>query len=890
MPPLRPAAVLALAPLVLLVAPASAESACGAGCGPRGYCNEDEAQCVCQYGWEGTPCAPVHTACWPDPAIVPEASPNEDFLIDKGVLLPCECLRQLEGTHNGKGPLGHPDRNMQPKLRDGLMCLHPDVNAAAATGLPAPQPANFTNPELDKILGGSREPPPADSGVAAFCWNKYRDQGVKAEKLSWSDVFSTSKDPRPCHHGAPKPDALLAPPSACPKSCSGNGYCKRRGNGPDAECVCMPGSTGGDCSGGECTADANMCINSCSGNGDCHGRFCRCHEGWFGIDCSMQKRVGPPKAAPSTKQLKVFVYDLPGWVSRSKPCNFGRCSAHCGDWIYSSNIFFLQQLLRDSRVLTHDPEEATLFYAPLMPYAYSGNVGSPVGHLMATKDWVEKAYPYYGRRGGKDHIWWVVGDRHTCQVPKEMRSGVIVGHWGNHWGKYGEGPQACVDIWKDVVAPPLSPMSVGGSRGVGTHQIKAANDAREVYGSGYPDAVANPGKRHVIAFFAGSMGFDRDKHAGKDNPCFWVKPGNDFDNDHCRDLYGQGVRSALYNEYGTRKDWNIHLHGYGHGEYTDRIRSAKFCVDAAGHGFSTRIVDYVANGCIPVVVATNVSWPFQHDIPYSEFGLHFNKADIPKIAGVLEGHTPEMLAEKQEGLKRWHKRLLWDPEYGEAYQQALEALAVRAKRQGLLEEATIGDAKVVEAAAEEKEEAKEEEKEEEKEEAKEEEQLPAKETLPGEPTPPDEEAKAGGEPAPAEDGPAEAPAAPAYGTSGLVPADYDYDTNGGWDEYGDYEYVEDDDIIPEDDDLEAVDDYELDYMLTDYMELGPQAPIPRRTGERGGRLVHRTTRVKRQVHVVVEPGQSWVTAAGVLKVGALAAALGLFVLYHRRRASPRRRS
>ncbi len=35
------------------------------------------------------------------------------------------------------------------------------------------------------------------------------------------------------------------------------------------------------------------CASQCSGHGECILGFCKCHEGWYGADCS-RKRAGQP--------------------------------------------------------------------------------------------------------------------------------------------------------------------------------------------------------------------------------------------------------------------------------------------------------------------------------------------------------------------------------------------------------------------------------------------------------------------------------------------------------------------------------------------------------------------------------------------------------------------
>jgi hypothetical protein len=55
---------------------------------------------------------------------------------------------------------------------------------------------------------------------------------------------------------------------------------------------------------------------------------------------------------------------------------------YLGWWI------FLQRLLKDDAVLTHDPYEANLFYVPALTYYYSGNTGEAGEHIRVVTQWV----------------------------------------------------------------------------------------------------------------------------------------------------------------------------------------------------------------------------------------------------------------------------------------------------------------------------------------------------------------------------------------------------------------------------------------------------------------------------------------------------------------------
>ncbi len=63
-----------------------------------------------------------------------------------------------------------------------------------------------------------------------------------------------------------------------------NGWCMVDQPGPEGSCDnCMVDNLAGPfCD----TVKEAYCVNQCSGHGECNLGFCKCHEGWYGNDCS----------------------------------------------------------------------------------------------------------------------------------------------------------------------------------------------------------------------------------------------------------------------------------------------------------------------------------------------------------------------------------------------------------------------------------------------------------------------------------------------------------------------------------------------------------------------------------------------------------------------------
>ena len=123
-----------------------------------------------------------------------------------------------------------------------------------------------------------------------------------------------------------------------------------------------------------------------------------------------------------------------------------------------------------------------------------------------------------------------------------------------------------------------------------------------------------------------------------------------------------------------RNESNILIHNGHLPNYFKEIQNSVFCFDAPGFGFSVRILDYMANGCIPVIISQDMVWPFEWNIDYSHFSLRFAKSEIPTIASRLRSLSKREVFKLQHGVNIHHKKFLWDANYGEAYKTTIHIL------------------------------------------------------------------------------------------------------------------------------------------------------------------------------------------------------------------------
>ena len=555
-------------------------------CGDHGYMGPYD-DCICQPGWGGSTCVYLSPTCTFIQNVEPLVMLSLAQLYELPPL-PCKCITELfdASTYDVHTESVYDIKFMTCRGADMLHCF---------------------NELQDAEIAGSG--PPRDV----------------------SNVIS------PCLGYNPNLKLIAVSASECPDSCNGNGVCTREvftTNTGDAYCRCLWGMIGVACA----MARQTTCINKCSGNGMCRGTFCICIEGWFGLDCSMPLRhydgmyQNAIEHLPETK-LRIFVYTLPGHLTQSVSCG-GETTWYCGDELYAAHFLFLSILLHDRATITYDPNEADLYYAPLFPYGYNGNVGNPLTHIMNVLFHIKNTYPYWKRASGRDHIWWLIGDRHTCFAPEDIRQGIILGHWGRLDAAVAGG-MPCVDMRKDIIVPPLTIESLGNSEVL--HQEYGVRSAKEVYIANTTEYLIGANAlRTTLLFFAGSSNID-----DRDVDCY--KP--DVDSKHCRDLYSMGIRQTMFLEYAGRADMaDVEMHeGSLYGDYGPQLLRSIFCLEVPGYGWSTRIVDYVTHGCIPVIVADDIEWYFQDMIPYHRFALRFSKRDIPHIVTQLRSINSHQL-------------------------------------------------------------------------------------------------------------------------------------------------------------------------------------------------------------------------------------------------------
>ena len=469
---------------------------------------------------------------------------------------------------------------------------------------------------------------------------------------------------------------------------------------------CYEGRTGPFCE----HPKQSYCLRDCSGRGRCDSGFCWCQKGWFGVDCSqnlaqpagaplMQRQQRVPSPAASSP-LRIYVYDMPAefttrnlqWRNGATMGNHRAYDGQNRSYFAAGSLYAMEMALHewllDSPLRTTDAAEAQLFFVPMylaslfmwpiskwadVPYygreKHENKRRSHQGSLfmLSALRYIRTAYPFWDAAGGRDHVFMMLHDEGPCFCPRDIRPAMLLTHYGYYsktprpWGTYyddnfmqdpsfydrylgdAKRPTPCFKRGKDIVISPWKTPEFWR---------KALADPA-LRGR---DAATRP--RSGLVFFAGDLGFNR-------------LPGYSHDlRQIAHALFcdpRRGKRDCTPVAGGKcRKDMPMNCSGWVPGvtitthssRYHDSLKEHTFCLAFPGDGWSSRVLDGITHGCIPVVIQDESEMFFEGSfadaglpIDYANFSIRLSEAELPQLVQRLRAVPPErVVALRRAGL------------------------------------------------------------------------------------------------------------------------------------------------------------------------------------------------------------------------------------------------
>uniref|UniRef100_A0A0C9QRW6 TSA: Wollemia nobilis Ref_Wollemi_Transcript_12453_2652 transcribed RNA sequence n=1 Tax=Wollemia nobilis TaxID=56998 RepID=A0A0C9QRW6_9CONI len=353
------------------------------------------------------------------------------------------------------------------------------------------------------------------------------------------------------------------------------------------------------------------------------------------------------KVSGLSSDIKVYVYNLPAkynedWLENS------RCDSH----LFAAEVA-IHRALMSSSVRVMDPGEADFFFVPVyVSCNFSSKNGFPsLGHarplLGSAVEYISGALPFWNRSGGADHVFAATHDYGACfhamedvavsdGVPLFLQNSIILQTFGV------KGKHPCQDVEHIQIPPYVPPMSIEATLG---------------------SVPPQKHKRDIWVFFRGKMEIHPKNISGR--------------------IYSKGVRTTIWQKFGHNRKFYIKRKRYG--GYQSEILRSVFCLCPLGWApWSPRIVESVSLGCVPVIIADNISLPYSDAIPWPKISLTVPERDVAKLGKILDKVAATNLTSIQRNLwKQANRRALLFTEpiqNGDATWQVLEALTRRMDR------------------------------------------------------------------------------------------------------------------------------------------------------------------------------------------------------------------
>jgi hypothetical protein len=143
------------------------------------------------------------------------------------------------------------------------------------------------------------------------------------------------------------------------------------------------------------------------------------------------------------------------------------------------------------------------------------------------------------------------------------------------------------------------------------------------------------------------------------------------------------VRTVIWKKFNGDRRFYLRRHRFA--GYQSEIARSVFCLCPLGWApWSPRLVESVALGCVPVIIADGIRLPFSSAVKWSEISVTVAEKDVWKLADILEKVAATNLSSIQRNLwdPRTRKALLFNSwvQEGDAMWQVLHSLSEKLYR------------------------------------------------------------------------------------------------------------------------------------------------------------------------------------------------------------------
>lgn len=379
--------------------------------------------------------------------------------------------------------------------------------------------------------------------------------------------------------------------------------------------------------------------------------------------------------------LKIYLYNLPKQFNKRLLIDIKKNKKRYQGYQDQMAEAVIYSKFMKSNVRTKNPNEADLFFVPLFSAAsISQLVHKPERRektrklVLKTQEYIEKHYPYWKRYNGADHIWVFTHDHGICfdttnerafesktmrKLMDKLKDSIFLTNTGDLMSP-------CFNPKSSIVIPPF----IDDKKLSNFFNREIGGISRDIFASfrGQTTLIKprDPWFRYLMLY--GSKE-DKIHNHGKGpsiEPCFdWATNA-----DNCATcqsaccaaeitdgrVYSNGVRQRLLAMFGKEeayKKTGFLVSRKKSSQWMDEMKRSKFCLAPLGFAkWSIRCFESIAAGCIPVIIANNLTMPFENYLNWPAFSITVKETDISKLSFILESISSSKIREMQANLEQ----------------------------------------------------------------------------------------------------------------------------------------------------------------------------------------------------------------------------------------------